>query len=59
MQRVRQTIFFAMTSLQPVDEAVQMIKDYYVYLIIFVLIFNCFDIVLLLKKNRQTTITNK
>ncbi|WP_144466020.1 cell wall metabolism sensor histidine kinase WalK [Bacillus sp. FDAARGOS_235] len=29
---------FAMTSLQPVDEAVQMIKDYYVYLIIFVLI---------------------
>ncbi|MDT3497770.1 HAMP domain-containing histidine kinase [Bacillus toyonensis] len=29
---------FAMTSLQPVDEAVQMIKDYYIYLIIFVLI---------------------
>ncbi|GAB0169860.1 HAMP domain-containing sensor histidine kinase [Lysinibacillus sp. CTST325] len=29
---------FAMTSLQPVDEAVQMIQDYYVYLIIFVLI---------------------
>ncbi|TQR36071.1 HAMP domain-containing protein [Lysinibacillus sphaericus] len=29
---------FAMTSLQPVDEAVQMIKDYYVYLIIFVLL---------------------
>ncbi|WP_377865140.1 sensor histidine kinase [Bacillus sp. R86525] len=29
---------FAMTSLQPVDEAVQMIKDYYVYLIIFVLV---------------------
>ncbi|MGN7896288.1 ATP-binding protein [Bacillus sp. 22475] len=29
---------FTMTSLQPVDEAVQMIKDYYVYLIIFVLI---------------------
>ncbi|MHB0802324.1 HAMP domain-containing sensor histidine kinase [Bacillus thuringiensis] len=29
---------FAMTSLQPVDEAMQMIKDYYVYLIIFVLI---------------------
>ncbi|MBW3494619.1 cell wall metabolism sensor histidine kinase WalK [Bacillus sp. FDAARGOS_1420] len=29
---------FAMTSLQPVDEAVQMIKDYYVYLILFVLI---------------------
>ena len=27
-----------MTSLQPVDDAVQMIKDYYVYLIIFVLI---------------------
>lgn len=27
-----------MTSLQPVDEAVQMIKDYYVYLILFVLI---------------------
>lgn len=29
---------FAMTSLQPVNEAVQMIEDYYVYLIIFVLI---------------------
>ncbi|MFJ7979993.1 ATP-binding protein [Lysinibacillus xylanilyticus] len=29
---------FAMTSLQPVDEAVMMIKDYYVYLIIFVLL---------------------
>ncbi|PEQ06318.1 sensor histidine kinase [Bacillus toyonensis] len=29
---------FAMTSLQPVDEAVQMIKDYYIYLIIFVLV---------------------
>ncbi|MGE7882873.1 ATP-binding protein [Bacillus sp. NPDC094077] len=29
---------FAMTSLQPVDEAVQMIKDYYIYLIIFVLL---------------------
>ncbi|WP_249659811.1 sensor histidine kinase [Lysinibacillus fusiformis] len=27
---------FTLTSLQPVDEAVQMIKDYYVYLIIFV-----------------------
>lgn len=30
--------FFAMTSLQPVDEAVQMIKDYYIYLVILVLI---------------------
>ncbi|MHB0802828.1 HAMP domain-containing sensor histidine kinase [Bacillus thuringiensis] len=29
---------FAMTSLQPVDEAVQMIKGYYVYLIVFVLL---------------------
>ncbi|MGE7624062.1 ATP-binding protein [Viridibacillus sp. NPDC096237] len=29
---------FAMTSLQPVDEAVQMIKDYYIYLIILVLL---------------------
>lgn len=29
---------FAMTSLQPVDEAVQMIKGYYIYLVIFVLI---------------------
>ncbi|PGS61608.1 two-component sensor histidine kinase, partial [Bacillus cereus] len=29
---------FAMTSLQPVDEAVQMIQDYYVYLILFVLL---------------------
>ena len=29
---------FAMTSLQPVDEAIQMIQDYYLYLIIFVLV---------------------
>ncbi|MFD1363354.1 sensor histidine kinase [Lentibacillus salinarum] len=29
---------FAMTSLQPIDEAVQMLEDYYVYLIIFVLL---------------------
>ncbi|OLR27608.1 sensor histidine kinase [Bacillus cereus] len=34
----RRNYIFAMTSLQPVDEAVQMIKDYYIYLIIFVLI---------------------
>ncbi|PEK48514.1 two-component sensor histidine kinase [Bacillus toyonensis] len=34
----KRNYIFAMTSLQPVDEAVQMIKDYYVYLIIFVLI---------------------
>ncbi|MGY0693876.1 HAMP domain-containing sensor histidine kinase [Virgibacillus sp. FSP13] len=32
------TYIYAMTSLQPVDEAVQMLKDYYVYLIIFVLL---------------------
>jgi two-component system, OmpR family, sensor histidine kinase VanS len=31
------TYIFAMTSLQPVDEAVQMLEDYYIYLIIFVL----------------------
>ncbi|AYK08676.1 HAMP domain-containing protein [Brevibacillus laterosporus] len=29
---------FAMTSLQPVDEAISMIKEYYVYLILFVLL---------------------
>lgn len=29
---------FAMTSLQPVDEAVQMLKDYYIYLVILVLL---------------------
>ncbi|MFJ7936310.1 ATP-binding protein [Sporosarcina sp. NPDC096371] len=29
---------FAMASLQPVDEAVQMVKDYYVYIIVFVLL---------------------
>lgn len=34
----KRNYIFAMTSLQPVDEAVQMIKDYYIYLIIFVLI---------------------
>lgn len=32
------TYIFAMTSLQPVDEAVQMLEQYYVYLIIFVLL---------------------
>ncbi|WP_188455499.1 sensor histidine kinase [Virgibacillus oceani] len=32
------TYIYAMTSLQPVDEAVQMLKDYYVYLILFVLL---------------------
>lgn len=29
---------FAMTSLQPVDEAVQMLEDYYLYLVLFVLL---------------------
>ncbi|SDW85288.1 cell wall metabolism sensor histidine kinase WalK [Paenibacillus sp. CF384] len=29
---------FAMASLQPVDEAVQMMKDYYVYIVVFVLV---------------------
>ncbi|SFP49021.1 HAMP domain-containing sensor histidine kinase [Salibacterium halotolerans] len=29
---------FAMTSLQPIDEAVQMLEDYYIYLIILVLL---------------------
>lgn len=34
-----ETIYiFAMTSLQPVDEAVQMIQDYYAYVILFVLL---------------------
>ena len=32
------TYIFAMTSLQPVDEAVQMLGDYYIYLIVFVLL---------------------
>jgi len=31
------TYIFALASLQPVDEAVQMIKDYYIYIIIFAL----------------------
>ncbi|MFW5434662.1 sensor histidine kinase [Paenibacillus apiarius] len=29
---------FAVTSLQPVDEAIQMIQDYYLYIIVFVLV---------------------
>ncbi|MCR8842528.1 cell wall metabolism sensor histidine kinase WalK [Paenibacillus sp. SC116] len=33
-----ETYIFAMASLQPVDEAVQMIKEYYIYLVIFVLL---------------------
>ncbi|SFJ85923.1 MULTISPECIES: cell wall metabolism sensor histidine kinase WalK [unclassified Bacillus (in: firmicutes)] len=32
------TYIFSMTSLQPVDEAVHMIQEYYVYIIIFVLL---------------------
>lgn len=32
------TYIFAMTSLQPVDEAVQMIQDYYIYVILFVFV---------------------
>ncbi|KEK23053.1 sensor histidine kinase [Bacillus gaemokensis] len=32
------TYIYAMASLQPVDEAVQMVKDYYVYIIAFVLV---------------------
>jgi signal transduction histidine kinase len=32
------TYIFAMTSLQPIDEAVQMLGGYYIYLIIFVLL---------------------
>ena len=32
------TYIFAMASLQPVDEAIQMVKDYYVYIIAFVLV---------------------
>jgi two-component system, OmpR family, sensor histidine kinase VanS len=32
------TYIFAMTSLQPVNEAVQMIKEYYIYLIVLVVI---------------------
>lgn len=31
------TYIFSMTSFQPVDEAVQMLQSYYIYLIIFVL----------------------
>lgn len=34
----KKNYIFAMTSLQLVGEAMQMIKDYYIYLIIFVLI---------------------
>jgi two-component system, OmpR family, sensor histidine kinase VanS len=33
-----ETYIFAMASLQPVDEAIQMIKDYYIYLVIFALL---------------------
>ncbi|MEH6888461.1 HAMP domain-containing sensor histidine kinase [Bacillus sp. JJ864] len=32
------TYIFSMTSLQPVDEAVQMVKEYYGYIIVFVLL---------------------
>ncbi|MGX5529075.1 ATP-binding protein [Bacillus toyonensis] len=32
------TYIFSMTSLQPVDEAVQMIQEYYVYIVMFVLL---------------------
>lgn len=48
---------YAMTSLQPVDEAVQMIKDYYIYLIVFVLLLSGFF--LLFKKDCKTFIAYK
>lgn len=32
------TYIYAMASLQPVDEAVQMVQDYYIYIIAFVLV---------------------
>ena len=47
-----------MASLQPVDEAVQMVQDYYIYIIAFVVVL-IFSFVLLLKTNCQTVIKNK
>ena len=32
------TYIYAMASLQPVDEAVQMVQDYYIYIIAFVVV---------------------
>ena len=44
-----------MASLQPVDEAVQMVQDYYIYIIAFVVVL-IFSFVLLFKANCQTVI---
>ena len=52
------TYIYAMASLQPVDEAVQMVQDYYIYIIAFVVVL-IFSFVLLLKTNCQTVIKNK
>ena len=49
------TYIYAMASLQPVDEAVQMVQDYYIYIIAFVVVL-IFSFVLLLKTNCQTVI---
>ena len=51
------TYIYAM-ALQPVDEAVQMVQDYYIYIIAFVVVL-IFSFVLLLKTNCQTVIKNK
>ena len=52
------TYIYAMASLQPVDEAVQMVQDYYIYIIAFVVVL-IFSFVLLLKTNCKTIIKNK
>ena len=52
------TYIYAMASLQPVDEAVQMVQDYYIYIIAFVVVL-IFSFVLLFKTNCKTIIKNK
>ncbi|MDK8180149.1 HAMP domain-containing sensor histidine kinase [Paenibacillus sp. UMB4589-SE434] len=37
-QEGKDAYIFAMTSLQPVDEAIRMIQDYYLYIVVFVLV---------------------
>lgn len=50
---------YAMASLQPVDEAVQMVQDYYIYIIAFVVVLVFLASFLLLETNCKTATKNK
>ena len=53
------TYIYAMASLQPVDEAVQMVQDYYIYIVAFVVVLIFLASFLLFKTNCKTVTKNK